>query len=162
MPIDPRTARRRLVSIANFADLTRELNVLESAHAGGTLRHLGNHPPGALLDHLARTMRWSFDGFPTKAPLWGRLLAPMFKGRLLARPFAPGLKLSHKTDSQVWDNTVPFERALADLRAQIKRFDTLGAPSPAARHPFFGPMTLDEWRTYHCRHAELHLSFLTP
>ncbi len=157
--VNTRRCRRRLVSYATFEDLRRELDAIEAAHAKGALVALGNHTPGAILAHVALGMRSSFEGFPTRAPLWIRVLGPLVKHRVLSRPFVPGFKLSRNVDAKVWDSSVTFEDGMMQLRKQLERVSAPGA-RPTAPHPFFGPLTPDEWRAYQLRHAELHLSFL--
>ncbi|MBY0311937.1 MAG: DUF1569 domain-containing protein [Phycisphaerales bacterium] len=157
--INTRTCRRRLVSYKSLADISRDLDVLEAAHARGTLKPLGNHPPGAVLAHLAYAMRCSFDGFTARAPAWLRWLGPMFKKRILSKPFEPGFKVKKEIESTIWDNAVSFEDGLMQLRAQIARASAPGS-RPTAPHPFFGMLTAEEWQVYYLRHAELHLSFL--
>ena len=148
-----------MVALSSLADLGKDLDRLETAHRAATLRTLGNHPPGAIFLHLADAMRYSFDGFPSRAPVLLGVLGRLVKRRVLSQPFQPGFKLGAKTESNVWQDATTFEDGLAALRAQITR---ASAPTAAPRqpHPFFGPMTSADWHTYYLRHAELHLSFL--
>lgn len=162
-PVDPRSARRRLVSYARLEDLLADLDAVERAHRDGRLRRLGNHDAAPIFAHLGMAVRGCFDGFPTFAPLWLRLLGRLLKARVLSAPFQPGLRLSPKNQALAWPPAPPFDAALADLRAELARLRAARedkGPRPAAPHPFFGPMTPDEWQRYHLRHAELHMSFL--
>lgn len=159
--VNTRRCRRRLVSFRSFADISRDLDALEAAHAAGTLKALGNHAPGAVLAHVAFAVRCSFDGFTNRAPAWLRWLGPVMKKRVLAKPFEPGFQLSKDVDAKVWDEGASFVDGLAQLRAELARASAPGA-KPGAEHPFFGKLTSEEWQVYHLRHAELHLSFLQP
>ena len=49
------------------------------------------------------------------------------------------------------------EEGRQSLRQALRRLLT---ETNRAVHPLFGPMTVEEWTQLHCRHAELHLSFL--
>jgi hypothetical protein len=55
---------------------------------------------------------------------------------------------------------LPPETSVADglsqLCAAAARFQQAPELKP---HTVFGPMTRDEWEQFHCRHAELHMSF---
>jgi hypothetical protein len=159
--VNTKAARRRLVSYASLADLTKDLDKLEAAHRAGTLRRLGNHDAGANFAHLAMGMKGSFDGYPTSAPPWLRLLGRLMKKRVLGRPFQPGFNLRKDTESLAWDDSVSFEEGLRRLREQIARAGAKDA-RPTKPHPFFGEMTSADWQVYYLRHAELHLSFLQP
>ena len=55
-----------------------------------------------------------------------------------------------------------------DASAQIEQYESLvgkilreDAPL-LSEHPVFGPISPDQWRTFHCWHAAHHLSFLIP
>ncbi len=160
-PINTKTARRRLVSYASLADLSKDLDKIESAERAGTLRHLGNHAPGSIFFHLSLPMKGSFDGIPQRAPFVARCIGRLLKKRILAHPFKPGLKLKKPLDNTLWNETISFDEGLGLLRAQIRRAAAAGA-APNASHPFFGAMSTADWQVYYLRHAELHLSFLQP
>lgn len=159
-----KTARRRLVSYASLADLSKDLDKVEAAHRAGTLKPLGNHQPGPVLGHIAIAIRGSFDSLAAlnrAAPLWLRVIGPLVKSRVLSSPLRPGVRMSPAAEAALWDHTLTFERALDLLRTQVSRLGAPGA-SPSATHPIFGNLTPAEWQTFHLRHAELHMSFLQP
>ncbi len=52
---------------------------------------------------------------------------------------------------------VTWEDAVEHLRTIISRAKDEGM---TGRSPVFGQLTHDEWVQMHCRHAELHFSFL--
>lgn len=158
-PVVP-TVRHHPVRLPTLEALARDLDALEEAHARGTLRRLGNHEAGPIFDHLALAMARSFDGFPVVAAWWLRLLGPWIKRRVLSRPFRPGFKLSAPIERMVWRDSVSFDDGIRSLREQVARAREPGA-APAQAHPIFGRMSPAEWNTYHLRHAELHLNFLT-
>ena len=54
---------------------------------------------------------------------------------------------------------VSFEDGLQSLRQAIHRLQTETQRAP---NPVLGPLSIEEWNQLHCRHCELHLSFLVP
>ncbi len=48
---------------------------------------------------------------------------------------------------------------MLNLRQAIHRLQTEEKRAP---NPVLGKLTREEWDRLHCRHAELHLSFLVP
>ena len=52
-----------------------------------------------------------------------------------------------------------WQDALAVLRDAVTRAVSEGMKK---QHAVLGPLTDDEWVKFHCRHAELHFSFLMP
>lgn len=145
-----------------IADLSRELDALESAHNNNALVSTGNWSPGENLQHVARFFKAAFDGFGFMAPAPARFLF-----RLLLKPIAlkhtlrGGLKIPAKARPVLEpDPGVPFEQGLADLRAQLARINNgekMQAPSP-----ILGPLSHDEWISLQLRHAELHFAKLLP
>lgn len=162
--VNTKMARRRLVSYSSLADLVRDLDSVENAYRGGTLRQLGNRAAGPIFGHLAVSMRGSIEGMDAlkgAAPLWLRLVGPLAKKRVLSGPLRPGVNLSTAAEAALWDDALSFEAGLGDLRAQIDRISKPGN-EPRAAHPIFGKLTVAEWGTFHLRHSELHMSFLQP
>src|SRR5438128_1352511 len=86
-------ATRRIVRYENLDAFLFDAESL----GRGRFRTVGNWTYPQILDHLARTMHCSFDGFGFKAPWIVRLLiAPILKNGFLTRPMKPGLKLPAK------------------------------------------------------------------
>ncbi len=101
----------------------------------------------------------SIDGFPNFVPAPIRVLLRLFmKRRFLTKPMPPGFKLPTKAEKMLPGPTT-WDTALANFRRATQRLRTESNRSP---HPAFGPLTADEWEKVHCRHSELHLSFLLP
>jgi len=113
-----------------------------------------------ILDHLARTMTASLDGFGFKAPGWARLLiAPFVKNSFLTRTMKPGFNLPRTATALIPASDLTVPAALVNLRKAMTRI----ANEPAnAEHPFFGKLASQEWTSLHLRHAELHMSFVVP
>lgn len=120
---------------------------------------LGNWSSGQVLQHLASTMDNSIDGFPNFVPAPIKLLLRLFmKRRFLTKPMPAGFKLPPKAEKMLPGPTT-WDAALANFRRAMQRLKSEAKRSP---HPAFGSMTTAEWEKIHCRHSELHLSFLVP
>jgi hypothetical protein len=153
--------RRDNVKLGTLDDLLAEADQIAQAEAEGTARALGNWSPGQNLQHLAKFMTCSIDGFGGSMPLglkiFGRLLRLVLGKKMLRSPPPPGLKLPADVpfgpDAQVSAST-----GAADLRAVIERVRGGEAFLPAS--PFLGRLSREQWIELHLRHAELHLSFV--
>ena len=79
---------------------------------------------------------------------------------MTTQPMRPGMKLPSRMDAQF--NT----RLSTDLTAAAGQYETavarLATATEVPDHPLLGTMTRDEMEQLHCRHAELHLSFIHP
>ena len=162
--VDTCKVKRRRLRFETLADLSRELGVVEAAYRTGTLRRLGNRETGAILDHLARSIRGSIDGMPelrNAAPWLLRLVGPLFKDKMLEQGLTPGRRFGTAAERALWDNSATFESGARNLREQIARLSGMQI-APDHRHPIFGRLTAAEWLKFHLRHAELHLGFLQP
>ncbi len=125
------------------------------------LRTLGNWSAGQIFQHLANTMNHSIDGF--SAPILPAILRPVarlfLKRRFITKPMAPGFKLPAGAQKELGPVAVSDQEGLESLRSAIRRLQT---ESQRAGHPAFGSMTREEWDQIHCRHSEMHMSFLVP
>lgn len=153
---------RRTLRFGRMEDILRDAEWLNTeAESGKALRASGNWTPAQVIDHVAKTMTYSFDGFPpeAKAPLFIRFLLKMMKSSVLIKPMKPGIKLKGKmAELFAPDPNVTWGQAMTRLRSmvgRIKRGDRMKAISPA-----FGVLAHEEWIQLHCRHAELHMSFI--
>ncbi|HVX61588.1 MAG TPA: DUF1569 domain-containing protein [Pirellulales bacterium] len=145
---------RRPLRYDSYQDLVNDAERL----AACDVRSLGNWSPGQTLGHLARAMELSIDGADFKASWLVRLAARIFyRQRCISGPMPPGIRLPREAQALLVPEEVDVQTALAELRLAVLRLqhDTERAP-----HPVFGEMSLDEWDSFHLRHAELHMSFL--
>ena len=136
-----------------------ELRLDAEAIAAGPFATIGQWSYGQILDHLAKAVHCSIDGFPFRAPLWMRLGAPFLKNSVLTKKMQPGWKLPKSADPYLPDAEATVEDALARL---VKGIDRLDTENPEAAHPVFGKLAREEWIQLHLRHAELHMSFVVP
>ncbi len=106
------------------------------------------------LAHLAATMEMALgDRRPPRA-LLGRLIGPLIKRKVLASPMrrnsptSPELRIA---------NSREFELERLRLRGLIDRFVAAGQKGCTDHpHPFFGPMTPDEWALQMYKHLDHH------
>ena len=142
----------------HFAGPEDVLADAEALAKGRGIRALGNWSAGQVLRHLAVTMNKSIDGFTHRPPAPVRfLLRLLFKRRFLTRTMSAGFKLPAKAAAEIGPPPTSLEEGLQSLREAVGR---LKAEARRANHSVLGPLTRDEWDQVHCRHAELHLSFL--
>jgi hypothetical protein len=120
---------------------------------------LGQWSLGQACAHVAILMECSLDGFSFKMPLALRMVGRLLKKRLLRNGLPTGLKFPAPAAATLTPPNVSDEVGLARLRVAVAR---LKDESPHAASPVLGALSPDDWRMFHCRHAELHLSFLIP
>jgi hypothetical protein len=149
------TGRRQL----QFNCIDDMLADVERLAQSKEVRALGNWSGGQVLRHLTIIMNGSIDGVPPMMPGAVRFMIRLLaKRRILSRPMAPGFKLPARAAMLIPPETT-WEEGLNEFRRAAGR---LKSESARKQHPAFGPLTREEWDRLHCRHAELHLSFLVP
>ena len=158
MPVNSKKVHgRRDVSFQTLDDIVADA---EKLVASPKTRTIGNWPLVKLIKHLSQTIHNSIDGFQSQAPLWIRLIVPLFKGHMLKSPkMSPGINLPKAAVASAFPDAGSLQEALDDLRRAVARTKT---ERMEAMHPAFGKMTHDEWNTLHLRHSEMHLSFALP
>jgi len=122
-------------------------------------RTVGHWSYPQILDHLAKTMLCSLDGFGFKAPWFVRILiGPLFKNSFLTKPMKAGYRLPEKMAGALLPaRDLSLATALEHIRTAISRCRN---ETPAADHPAFGKLASQEWNALYLRHAELHMSFV--
>ncbi len=146
---------RRPLHFETIADIAAEVERLDKSK----LTTLGNWSGGQILRHLASAMTDSLDG-PRFRLAWPmRLLGRLVKGRMLKSPMSPGFQLKNQSARALVPPSTSWEEGLTLFRQAALRLQT---ETPRQPHAFFGPLTPEQWQRLHCRHAELHLSFLVP
>ncbi|MCC7387934.1 MAG: DUF1569 domain-containing protein [Phycisphaerales bacterium] len=156
-----RVSNRREVQFSTLDELAAEADRIAQAEAEGHTRALGNWSPGQNLQHLARFMTCSLDGFGKPPPLPVRLFGRVFRlilcGRMLKKPAPAGFKLPKGLPFLPDDHTTAADgaRELRDVIDRVRRADPF---IPAS--PLFGKLNREQWIALHLRHAELHLSFV--
>jgi hypothetical protein len=150
-------AERRQLHFNNLDDILADAEGLAKS---GSVRNLGNWSPGQVVQHVAIVMNKSIDGFVWRMPLPLRFIARTFlKRKFLTRPMKPGFKLPSHASAELGPPPTSFEDGLQSLRQAVGRLKTT---TNRSAHPAFGQLTAQEWNQIHCRHSEMHLSFLVP
>ena len=154
---DASAQNRRSLSFDNLEDIARDVRAV----TGGPCDTTGGWTAGQICAHLAEFFRISNHGSTVRLP-WpmraiGRLLKML---KVYRRPIKPGIRLP-KRAAAAWVPSpgVDLEDSRRDLLDQIALAQRVPMTHPS---PLFGPTTHDQWIKLHCRHAELHLSFIHP
>jgi hypothetical protein len=148
------SSARRELHYASLDDFQADVDRM----AKGKFRTVGKWSYPQILDHLARSMTASLDGFGFKAPWWARtFIAPLAKNSFLTKPMRAGFKLPESAKSLVPAAGLTLPAATENLRKAITRCTR---ETPQADHPFFGKLASQEWNALYLRHAELHMSFV--
>jgi hypothetical protein len=146
---------RRDVHYRSFEELVADGESLQA----GPVRVVGNWSAGQVFQHLAKAFNGSVDGFPTTFPWYVRVVARLFKKRLLGGSMPPGMRLPGKLAEQLVPEPTSQESGWANLRAAAARLER---EPRRARHPALGALSKAEWEKIHLAHASLHMSFLWP
>jgi hypothetical protein len=152
-----KVTERRQLHFNGLDDILADVDHLANSRE---IKAFGNWSPGQIFQHLATVMNKSIDGFNTHLPWPLRFgLRLLFKNRFLHKPMPPGFKLGKKAAAELVCPPINVEDGVCNIRHAIHRLQTEMKRSPSAA---IGPLTREEWNQLHCRHCELHLSFLIP
>ncbi len=145
---------RRTLDFARVDEVMPEVDRLLDGYATA-----GSWTLGQACNHLAATFRMSVEGSGVKVPWLVRAtFGRIFKRKVLTER---RMKEGIKTPEEFLPKPGLEDRAEAEaLRASIAHYRA--HPELRAPHPFFGPMTGDEWDLLHCIHSAHHLSFAVP
>ena len=132
---------------------------VERQKAGEGLHTTGCYSLGQIIEHLARSIEVGLGRVEVPpAPFLVRFFSRLMKNRFLKKGMKPGFKLPTATQDLFWPiNEVDSVLALDHYEAAVS--ELMNTEKPAS-HPYFGDMSLQEHVTLHCRHAELHFSFV--
>ena len=156
MPVNTKTvAGRRELHFTNLDEILAEAERV----AAGKHRMLGNWSLGQILWHLAKVMNGSIDGVPVRPGLIMRLIGPLMKRGMLAKSMPPGFQLPANFAKIFGPPETSAADGLTIFREAIGRQNNETHREPS---PFLGKMTAEDYVQLHCRHAELHLSFVVP
>lgn len=156
-----RVSNRRAVGFATLAELSAEAERIARAEQVGRAHALGNWSPGQNLQHLARFMTCSIDGFGSEPPipvkLLGRSMRLFLGKKIFLNPPPAGFRLPRGLPFEPAERVGATEAA-AELRAVIERVEAGASFIPGS--PVLGRLSRGQWIELHLRHAELHLSFV--
>jgi len=156
MPVNTaKVEGRRQLDYASFEELLADADRLCS----GPVKVLGNWSAGQIFRHLAIVFNQSIDGFTMTFPWYFRLMAKVFRKKLIAGPMPAGFKLPSEGAKALAPGPTSTAEGLADLHAAVTRLEQ---EPHRAKHPMFGDLDKEGWNKIHLKHASLHMSFLVP
>jgi len=161
--IDTRkVAPRRTLRFHTLHEILRDVEQIGAvtSETGESICADGNWTPAQIVEHVTFFIDGAIDGFTFTAPLPIRVLARPFKKRILTKPMKPGIKLPARMSVVLPDPETTWDDAVSALRDAVARIDCgerMMQPSP-----LLGEMTHEDWVNLHCRHAEMHFSFMHP
>ena len=120
-----------------------------------SVRGWGKMHVAQMLAHCQQPLRVALGELKLKRSLIGLLFGRMAKRQLLGKPWKTGMPTAPEfriTDAR------EFAKEKAALRAIVERFGS-GGPGALTKqaHPFFGPLTVDEWQRLQWLHLDHHL-----
>ena len=148
------TDRRRL-SFRSLDDIQADVEALD----GAAVRTTGNWTAAQIVQHVTDVITLSVDGFGFRLALPLRVLGRLLRSQALRRPMRPGFNVPAAMRARLPSDQLPFEQAVASFCQAIGRAES---ERMTVASPFLGPMTHEQWVQLHCRHAEMHLSFVHP
>lgn len=142
-------------SLFDPAGLDAILTRLQSLQADSP-RQWGSMTIAQMLSHCQQPIRVATGELPLKRSLIGLLFGRIAKRKLLSpEPWKTGMPTA--PEFRVIDAR-EFEREKAALIALVEKFGKGGpAGLSTSPHPFFGPLTVDEWQALQWRHLDHHL-----
>ena len=103
MPVKTKTVHGR--RDLHFNSLEEVLADAEKLVASPNTKTLGNWPLDRLIGHLATTMNGAIDGTSFKSPWFIRLVAPLFKRRMLTKKMPAGFNLPKAAETEFYPST---------------------------------------------------------
>lgn len=146
--------KRRILRFDSLDEVLADARAL----AARNIKANGNWTPGQVVGHVARAVNGSIDGISFQAPLPTRIIGRVIRNIPLNKGLPAGVKLPASARAKaVPEPDLPINDAVDQLARAIERtrHETM-----AGKHPVFGRLSHKQWTKFHCRHAELHFSFL--
>lgn len=151
-----KVADRRRLRFESPREMHAEVDRLLVAERAGTLCRVGNWTLGQSLGHLGAWVNFGFDGNPVRPPWLIKLYLKVMKNKYMNNGLPAGVKIPNVPGGTLATEPLSTEEGLRRFRAAWERLE---AGAPGIPNPVFGPLTHEEWKKIHLRHAELHLGF---
>jgi hypothetical protein len=149
-----KSVSRRVVHYDNLSQMLQDVDRLAAVKAPTT----GNWSMAQILDHLTILLDGSVRGFDFRAAWPVRFVLSRFlKNRFLHKPMPAGFKLPRRAQASLSPRLPEISVALENIHRAVGAFNSVNVCFP---HPALGDLTKEEWHLLHCRHSELHLSFV--
>lgn len=150
-------ADRRELHFSSMQDIQADVAYLDS---GDPPRATGNWTAGQVVQHVTTLIQLSLDGFPpVRLALPLRLAGRLLRGRILAHPLRSGFRFPRQLEFLAPTPGIGWDEAVGYFTETIAR---LATEKMTAVSPLVGRLSHEQWEQMHCRHAEMHLSFLRP
>ncbi|MCZ6836822.1 MAG: DUF1569 domain-containing protein [Planctomycetota bacterium] len=147
---------RRSLRFGRMSDLIDDVSAFE-----GNIQASGNWTPAQIVEHVTKLIQCSLDGFEVpNAPLIVRGIVKMMRSSVLNKPMKPGVKLPGNFKFLVPSDDVTWAQATGHLKKVVDRIEK--GERMKQRSPVLGFLEHEEWIQLHCRHSEMHFSFLQP
>lgn len=143
---------RSLFVVADRQDLLARLARIEA----GSKPKWGKMDAAQMCAHCQVALKVALGELELRRGLLGLLFGRLAKKSLLSpKPWKPGMPTAPEFRIADAREFAREHRALTEL---VRRFGE-GGPSGLTRkpHPFFGPLTVEEWSTLQWRHLDHHL-----
>jgi Protein of unknown function (DUF1569) len=155
-PVEMRpTAHRRQLDFKTWPDLLADIDHLHRAHYD----RLGNWDLSQILEHVGEGLRTALHAIDHRANwIIRKFIGPMILERILRqRRMKAGIKVP-----QWWLPGPGHDESAAveQFRSEAAAFQAM--TTPPFPHPFFGPLTKQQWNDLVLIHAAHHLGFLIP
>ena len=167
----PKTVAQRSVVLFSFNSLLAKGNRVKNLFQSNTVeevisridrlqasspRQWGKMDVAQMLAHCSTTMEMASGKLVAKRTLLGRLVGP--RVRHLLRNDKPMPRNSPTSKELKVVNARDFERERQRLLESVRQFHSGGeAQCTRHPHPFFGPLTPEEWSTGMYKHLDHHL-----
>ncbi|MCZ6734182.1 MAG: DUF1569 domain-containing protein [Planctomycetota bacterium] len=155
MIVTKKVKDRRRLSFTSLDDIQADVEALN----GSAIRTTGNWTAAQIVQHVSDFITLSVDGFGFKLALPLRVLGRLFRSQALSKPMRPGFNVPEAMRVRLPSDQLPFEQAVASLRETIGRAKSERMTKAS---PLLGALAHEQWVQLHCRHAEMHLSFVHP
>jgi uncharacterized protein DUF1569 len=160
LPVTP--PYRRAVNLHSMDEFVAEIERIANAYHSGGIRTTGNWTAAQVLEHLAKLIEFSYDGFPFRVSWPIRAVSHVAKWlaweRFIKWSFQPGYLLPEYARALLSSPDAEFDPAAGRLRAALARIQS--GESMLQPSPFEGRLTHEQFVYVHLRHAELHLSYI--
>lgn len=120
-----------------------------------SLSHWGKMTVSQMMEHCQAPLKVAFGELTIQQSLIGFLFGRMAKKKLVSdKPFDPNIPtakefiITHEPD---------FDAAKKTLIEHVSRFQKGPSVIKNLKHPFFGPMTAEEWDISQWKHLDHHL-----
>ncbi|MHC4102643.1 MAG: DUF1569 domain-containing protein [Planctomycetota bacterium] len=148
---------RRELQFSSMPDILEDVAYLAS---GDPPRTTGNWSGGQIVQHVAMLINLSIDGFPApRLALPMRILGRLVRKRALVNSMSAGIRFPRKWAFLAPDGAITWEDAVEYMNETMSR---LGTDRMTAPSPILGKLSHEQWEQLHCRHAEMHFSFMHP